>query len=277
VNSNYFYVPLLLVLGCGSSYGLFYYLKKDPNTIIVGVASDYPPFSFKEKDENKGFDVELVREVVSRLGKKVYFKEMSFSSLIMSLIDGRVDIVASGVSPSVARKKLVDFSDEYHRDTYSFLVKDKSIKSLSDLSGYAAGVQTGSLIEPVMRRLAGTYKFKPVSFDSNLQILQSLKAGHLKALFIATSEAIAITKENNDLVSLVIGEDSASEGVAIALNKKKELTGQVNKILQELQKSGFIKSLKTKYGLISADEESSADLTHRSCCDFEKQEIKVEE
>jgi polar amino acid transport system substrate-binding protein len=260
VDNNYFFIPLsFLILGV-SCWGLYRYWKKDPNSIIVGVSTDYPPFSYKANGKLTGFEVDLVKMVVDKLGKKLVFKEMEFPSLISSLRSGRVDIVASGVSPTEMRLQSVDFSEPYHDDHYSVVLRDKKIQSLSDLKGLQAGVQTGSVVESLVRKWSLDHGFKVVSYNLNTQILQSLKAGHLQALFIAGAEGKAVAKENEDLVCRVFGDlGEKSEGVAMAFQRFSPLTAQVNVILQELKQDGTIEQLKQKYGLsvATADDRAS--------------------
>ena len=250
MDNNYFIIPLsFLILGV-SCWGLYKYWQKDPNSIVVGVSTDYPPFSYKVKGQLRGFEIDLATIVVNQLGKTLVFKEMDFPSLISSLRSGRVDVVASGVSPTEVRVQSVDFSEPYHQDHYSVVLRDNKIKSLADLKGLQAGVQTGSVVESLVRKWSLEHGFKVVSYNLNSQILQSLKAGHLQALFIAAAEGAAIAKENADLVCRVFGDlEEKSEGVAMALQKFSPLTSQVNEVLQKLKLDGTIDKLKQKHGL----------------------------
>jgi len=260
MNSNNYFLPLSLIVISLSCFGLYKYWQKDPNSIVVGVSTDYPPFSSKENNQLIGLDIELATLIAEKLGKKIVFKEMSFPSLITSLISGRLDMIASGISPTEARSEKVDFSNVYHKDSISIVVKDASLKSLEDLWGKIVGVQTGSVAEPIAQKLSITHGILKVSFDLNTQILQALKSNRIHGLMIATTEALNIIENSKDsaLHSFTISSaDEATEGVALALQKNSPLTPQINSILEELEKSGKLNNLKAKFNLIDSSSDKS--------------------
>lgn len=280
MNQNYYYIPLSLLLFVVSSFGLYKYWKKDPDSIVVGVSTDYPPFCSKVQNNLVGFDVDIARIVVEKLGKKIVFKEMNFSSLVISLVSGRIDMIAAGISPTESRASKVDFSLPYYHDSLSVIVKNDNIKSLNDLKDEYVGVQTGSLAETLAREWAAEDGFKLVALDQNTQILQALKSNRIKGLIIASAEAEEIVKESTDanLTSFVVTEKNYSnEGVALALQKNSPLTQTVNLIISELNKTGELKKLKLKYNLNTKNsEEDQEEITEPENIDDKENEEEVE-
>lgn len=54
---------------------LFYFsynreVENVEDTLVVGTNTDFPPFSFQENGEIKGFDIDIAREVCRLLDKK---------------------------------------------------------------------------------------------------------------------------------------------------------------------------------------------------------------
>jgi len=255
INSNYIYITLSFLAVGFFCWKLYKYWQKDPNSIVIGVAADYPPFAYEENGTLKGFDIDLATKIVEKLGKKIVFKKMEFPLLQNSLRSGKIDMVVSGISPTDARREIVDFSAPYFSDHYCVLLRDKKISSLNDLKGQQTGVQTGSLVEGLVRsKWSLNFGFKVVSYNTNEQILQALKAGHLQGLFIALAEGKALAKNNSDLVCKTFPElQDANEELAVALAKFSPLTAQVNSILKTLQDDGILNQLKQKHGLIEQD------------------------
>jgi polar amino acid transport system substrate-binding protein len=283
MNQNYYYIPLSLLLFVVSSFGLYKYWKKDPDSIVVGVSTDYPPFCSKVQNNLVGFDIDLARIVVDKLGKKIVFKEMNFTSLVISLVSGRIDMIAAGISPTEARASKVDFSSPYYYDSISVVVKNNEFKLLSELKDEYVGVQTGSLAETLAREWTVEDGFKLVALDQNTQIIQALKSNRIKGLIIASAEAAEIVKECSDskLTSFVVTEKNYSnEGVALALQKNSPLTETVNLIISELHKSGELQKLKIKYNLntkhLEEEAEEEQDEVEETDQSEDEEEIEVE-
>ena len=87
----------------------------------------------------------MVKEIGKKIGAEVKIENMEFKSLIFSLANGKVDLVAAGMTVTDERKKEVDFSETYFVAKQKIIVKEGSdIKTLEDLRGKAVGVQEGT-------------------------------------------------------------------------------------------------------------------------------------
>jgi ABC-type amino acid transport substrate-binding protein len=82
-------------------------------TIVVGTDPTFPPFEFLVDGEIVGFDVDLARAVAEEGGHEIELTSCPFSQLISSL-GGRLNMVASALSITDARKSVIDFSDPYY-------------------------------------------------------------------------------------------------------------------------------------------------------------------
>ena len=95
-------------------YGLI-----DAKVISVGTMGDAKPYAFTLADGTfTGFDIELFRNVASRLGFKpdqVIFTGQEFSALMPSVANERFDVAVAAIGTTEARKKTVDFSDGLSR------------------------------------------------------------------------------------------------------------------------------------------------------------------
>ena len=106
-------VSLLFVSILGASCALAA-SALDKDTLIAGTESTYPPYESRNSaGQLEGFDIELTEIVAARLGKKVQWVDMPFDSLIPSLMTGKIDLVAAGMSATEERAKRVNFSEPY--------------------------------------------------------------------------------------------------------------------------------------------------------------------
>ena len=69
-----------------------------PRTLLVGVDADAFPMSYIEGDSYSGFDVELAREVCSRLGWTAKFISIKAENAYVELSSGNIDVAWGGLA-----------------------------------------------------------------------------------------------------------------------------------------------------------------------------------
>ena len=114
--------------------------------LIMGFDEAYPPMSFvDESGEYTGFDIDLAREVASRLGVELVFQPISWDAKVMELNAGNIDCIWSGMTMTEELKEQVLFSMPYMANEQILLVRaDSGIASAEDLAGKSLGTQAGS-------------------------------------------------------------------------------------------------------------------------------------
>jgi len=87
-------VLVLLVIVLAATAGWADVMAKD--VILVGTESTYPPYEFRDEKNNlKGFDIDLMEAIAAKIGKKLEWVDMPFDSLIPALLAKKIDIVAA--------------------------------------------------------------------------------------------------------------------------------------------------------------------------------------
>ena len=133
-------------------------------TLIVGTEPEFPPFeSRNEKGEFVGFDMDMVRELAKDLGVKLKIEPMAFDSLPTALANGKVDIIASGMTATEERAKSRAFTEPYFLTGLCLLVHvDSGIEKPSDVNGKRLVVKlatTGDITAPKLFPNAKITKF----------------------------------------------------------------------------------------------------------------------
>jgi polar amino acid transport system substrate-binding protein len=106
--------------------------------LIVGVSETTPPFSFRKDGTNTvtGYDIDLVSKVAQLIGVTVETVPVSSAERIPMLQRGRLDLVATSMTRTAEREKLVDFSLIYFVSPHSVVVRKSSgINSVRELNG----------------------------------------------------------------------------------------------------------------------------------------------
>ena len=218
--------------------------QKDPNSIQVGICSDYPPFeSRNNQNELVGYDVDLSHMIGKELGKKVEFVDTSFNTLLNSVRSGKIDMVISSVGITEERKKQVDFSQPYFFNRLTVVSrKDIPLANENALQNKKIGVQLGSSFA----HWAKTRKLNHVTaMDLNPQLIEALKAKQIEGVIIDYTQAAIFCQKNPELIYHFLEHDE--QGTAVVFQKGSPLRDSVNQILQKLKASGQLQALEKKW------------------------------
>jgi ABC-type amino acid transport substrate-binding protein len=83
------------------------------NPILVGVTPNYPPVIFKTNEQITGLEADLARRLAAELKRPIEFVEISWERQIPALLEGKIDIIMSGMTITQARQVRITFSQPY--------------------------------------------------------------------------------------------------------------------------------------------------------------------
>ena len=229
---------------------------KEPETkkvLRVGVACEHKPWCYKEGEEIKGVDVEVLKEAAKRMGDyEVQFELASFDGMFGLLDAGKVDTVAQQISVTPEREKKYRFSEIYAYNPYKLVVSEdeNNINSMEDLKGkkIVAAPSTFDL------EFAETYK-KEHDPNDEIELVVAEGSGVVQ---ITQGKVDATTypalifedmkKESGYKVKMV-GEALYEEHNAFPFLKEgnDELYNKFNEALKSMQEDGFMSELYNKY------------------------------
>jgi polar amino acid transport system substrate-binding protein len=89
------------------------YQAKQRGKLVVLMEAAFKPFTYKEKGELVGFDVDLAKEIAKELKVEVEFRELGFGLLATELVQGKGDLVISGITATAYRALEASFTDPY--------------------------------------------------------------------------------------------------------------------------------------------------------------------
>lgn len=226
---------------------------RDPQTLVVGTSADYPPYAYVDikKDMIVGFDIDIVREVVSRLHKKIEVVDIPFTALMLDLFFKSVDVVAAGITPTETRARKVLFSKSYlQADPLIVLTKKggPSIKELHDLKGKTVVVNTGYTADLYLSEKPGMDLMK---LKAPAECFMALKSGRADALVCAKSSLAMFVGKNTTEQFNMIELPNTGDTYSLAVNKADtELLHEINKALDDMDKDGTLENLKKKWNLV---------------------------
>ncbi len=228
-------IPFLLI-GCSDN--------DKTNIIKFAVSADYPPFEYYENGKITGFDVELGQIIAKELGKEAIFENMQFSTILVALQSGSVDVAISTIAITEEREKNFDFSDSYYTETLvAIYLKDRPITDKSQLNNKKVACQLGTTMEIWLKKHIADAEISVM--DNNNQAIEALKAGHVEVVIIDEPQGVMFSQKNPQLSYSVIAQSDSGYGIAV--KKGSPLKEKINNILKILEKNGKLAELKKKW------------------------------
>lgn len=222
--------------------------KDESNTLVMYTNAEFPPFEYFEGEKIVGVDVDIAEEIAKDSELEVVVEHIDFDSLIPSLIAGKADFVAAGMTITPEREESVDFSIPYVESIQNIIsTKDAELKTMEDLKGKKIGVQLGTtgdlavtdsinLDDGDLKSTGAEVK----TYGNALEASQDLLTGRIDAVVIDKLPAEEIVKNNSDkLVTSQFGEISEAYGIAVKKGNT-ELLDSINSTLQRLLDEGKI-------------------------------------
>lgn len=252
-NQVLFIIAIIIMLGLSIAY-LFYRkpteVKKDFDTIIVGTNTEYPPYTFIQDDTTTGFDIDIAKEVVKRLGKKIEIQNMSFDALLPALQLGSIHMIAAGLGPTEEREKRFFFTKPHFSGDPLIMITLKNgpeIKTIDDLKNKDVVVNEGFTADLYLSEMPDITIMRLATVSEAFLALTSKRAD---AFVVAQSAAQYFFKQqgtNNFVITII---PNTQEQYALAISKKYEaLLPQVQQALDAIKRDGTLTKLKKKWAL----------------------------
>ncbi|MBR3582487.1 MAG: amino acid ABC transporter substrate-binding protein [Kiritimatiellae bacterium] len=194
----------------------------------------FPPYEFRQGTDVVGIDVEICKAIAAELGRGLVVEDVEFDSVLPSLIAGKAELAAAGITVTEDRKMKVDFSVPYVR-TGIVLVYAKAApcEDGASAAGKRIGVQNGTTSADYVREQLGQ---EPEMFDSPASAFAALKQGKVDVVIADIDPAKNLIKGEPDYD---ISDFLTVEEYAVAIKKgQPELLATVNKVIEGLQDSG---------------------------------------
>ncbi len=226
--------------------------KKDNQVIVVGTSADYPPYAFIDTTNNEvvGFDIDVAREVVSRLYKKIIIKDIPFSSLIFDLFAQKINVIAAGMTPTARRSRGVLFSQKYLEADPLMVITKKfysNINSLEGLAGKTVVVNTGYTADLY---LSDKSDINIVRLKTPAESFMALKSGSVDAFVCAKSSLVAFLSKSSAQDYFIAKLPDTGDDYALVVSKHDHgMLEQINKALDGMKKDGTLQALKKKWNL----------------------------
>lgn len=219
-------------------------------TIKVAADPSFTPFAFMDQKTHQmeGFDMDLMRAMAPLAGYQVQVLPLDFAGIIPALQSGNIQVSASSITITEARKKVIDFSSPYYDSGMQILVKNNEagISTMNDLKGKTVAVLTGSTGYTFTQETLGS-DVKLVPYSTYAAAFLALVVGNTDAV-VGDQPVLANYASNAGKgKAKVVGPLYHGEQYGIAFAKGSPLVEPMNKALQTLRDNGTYAQIYQKW------------------------------
>ena len=242
-------VALLLATGVGGAQAA---------DLKVGANIGNVPWEFQDASGAfVGFEIDLVNEVAKRLGKSVEVVNIPFQGLFAAVQSGQIDAAVSSITITQKRLASVSFAQPYYDSDQSLTVTAASgIKDLAGMKGKTVAVDTGSTGDIWATEHQAEYGFADIRrFEGLAPAMLDLQAGRIDGYISDIPALLYYTKDKPAFT--VVERIPTGEKYSMMFAKDAPLAAEVNAILGELKKEGFIAGLHETWFGAKADESTT--------------------
>lgn len=234
-----------MLAGCTQDSG------SDTETLVPGTAPGFAPFEYKEGGELTGFDVDLLAAVVDEAGFELgEWSEVDFETLIPSLTQGDIDIIAAGMTITDERAEQIAFSDPYFESNQSVLVQEGGSfqpNSQEDLAGNRVGAQSGTTGAGVIEDMIENGNFSGDNFrqfENYPLAVDALESGDVDAVVADVPVAENFAASRDVEVSFTI---QTNENFGFGMRQDDDRIEDINDGLSTVQENGTYDDLVSEY------------------------------
>jgi len=224
--------------------------KPEREPLRIGMTPNYPPMIFMQEGRYAGIEADFARGLARELQRSLLFLPMKWEQLIPALMEGKVDLVMSGMTATVARKMRIDFSYPYFT---AMLVgamrstdKEKydSRESVLQMQG-SVGVIPGTTADAfVQRSMPNARRIAIAEVRHAALELKTMKID----LFISDGPGIVwlVSENEAELAGCwkALGEEPLAWGVR---RGDQEMLTSVNRILEKWKSDGTVDEVLTRW------------------------------
>lgn len=236
-------------LKSGEDNSLKYIMEK--GNIVLGLDDSFPPMGFRDENgEIAGFDIDLAKEVCSRLGVELKLQPIDWDAKILDLNSRDIDVIWNGLSINEERKEKIDFSKPYIANKQIVIVQAGSeINLKSDLADMKVGIQLGSTAQDAIdsdKAVAESFD-ELIKYQDNVQALMDLGTGRIDAVVVDEILGRYYISSKPDMYD-VADDYFAEEEYGIGFRKGEgAFVNAVNKVMDQMVIDGAAADISNKW------------------------------
>lgn len=218
---------------------------------------------YGEDDELTGYDVEVAREIASRLGVDIKFEIMGIDGMFESVNSGRADLAMNDIEVTDVRKENFNFSEPYKYSHAVMAVRESDhsgIESLEDLAGKKAGGGATTIYSQIAEHFGA--EAIPYGNANNEAYLRDVSEGRTDVVindYYLTTFGVAAFPDFDLTVHPNIAFHPNEQAVVMKKGED-QLTEAINEALAEMREDGTLTDIAIKFYEEDASVQKDQDI-----------------
>ena len=239
-------------------YGDFASSLIEEGKLIMSTNASFPPYEMTDDDNNViGIDPEIAQAIADKLGLELVIDNVDFDTALLSVQEGRADVVLAGLTYREDRDLVMDFTDSYATGVQVIIVRegDTTIAGTNDdlqlvdadgnvLEDIQIGVQRGTTGEIYCQDAHGVDHV--TSLDNGSVAVQALLNDQVDCVVIDNGPAQEYVAANPGL-EILDGAYVVEDYCAAVDEGNTALLNAINTALNELIEDGTVQTIMDKY------------------------------
>lgn len=222
--------------------------SQPPATVMrVGTSADYPPFTYKSAGEVVGFEIDVIKQLAQRIGKKLELVDLSWEMLLPELQMHNIQAIAACMTKTERRAQEVHFLSPHLVDKFVIVTKPESaVHSLNDLKGKEVVVNDGYTADSYVSHFADIKVLRlPTVAEAILAI-----DNNIASAFVTAHNTIKLLVEKDPTKYHITPLPDTKEEICIAVSYSEPgLYDELEQALQSMKVDGTLQELTHKWKL----------------------------
>ena len=248
-------VFFLLLFACGDDTGDLLTRIEKKGVIRISTDANYAPQSFlKPNGEFVGFDIDVAKEIASRLGVKVKFITPDFALIAAGNWGNKWDMSVGSMAIMKKRQEVLDFAMPPYYYTFAQLAAadGSGIDALEDIAGQTVGVGASTSYEDWLKGdleellpdessllVSPPTGVTPFPLPTDNECVEFIRAGKKNFVVLLTSNTVVDAAIKNVVPIHKVGSPVFVEKLCAAFDKKSSFTNtrlvqRVSEIIAEM-------------------------------------------
>jgi len=219
--------------------------------ILVGVTPNYPPIIFKTNNQITGLEADLARRLGEELRRPIEFVDIDWERQIPALLEGKIDIIMSGMTITQARQVRITFSQPYLTSGLMIAFAAENASGYSSLQNIMESVPAVGFVAGTTGEVYARDKFREgnrmVPVKSASEAALALKNRRID-IFVYDAPSIVWIVSENEAELKLLPEMLNIEYLGWGLRREdQDLLAKVNSLLSKWKNDGTLKGMILKW------------------------------
>lgn len=205
--------------------------RSDDGPIVLAVMPELPPYAYIDTNNGAicGIDLDIVKSVAERLGRKLEIRKMPFGDLISSVRDHDADFAAGAITITDGRSHDVNFSLPYAEEGAAFIYRaGEPMPTMVRAEGLRVGAVESMTHDFYLTR----HGIDPFRYKSVENAIEALLTQKIDAVFYDRPALVEISRMAGGKLSVTPLETRENYGIAVRKDRNDYLEA-VNAVIRE--------------------------------------------